>query len=107
MKPAANKPNTLTIEMVHPDRVVRCPLCGREVDQPLRGRPREYHPECKKVRNYLDAAQRALDEIEFAEGDEGMKNARMLRNELFNIANELPISRHAARGNGGRFAPKS
>lgn len=30
-----------------------CPVCGKDVEQTGKGRPREYHPECRELNNLM------------------------------------------------------
>ena len=65
-----------------------CLTCGIETtdQQPLRGRKREFCGRaCKDFRNLMDAAQRALDIIEFKTSSK----VRGLAREMFQTYNDL------------------
>jgi hypothetical protein len=81
----------------------RCLICGRELEGREGKTPPTYHEDCKRYRNYLDAAFRALDRIEFDRSATGLERSRMLRQELISTANQMPIERHNQRDEKGRF----
>jgi hypothetical protein len=82
----------------------RCEICGRPIEPSRPDRkPPTYHKECKRYRNYLDAAHRALLEIVFDGSTTGLERSRLLRQELISIANQMPIRRHDHRDDRGRF----
>jgi len=85
--------------------VHRCPVCGRPIRRnPCARKQPTYHPACKRFRNHLDAAYRALLEIAFDRSLAGLQRSRLLRRELISIANLMPIRRHNHRDDQGRFS---
>ena len=64
---------------------LRCLVCGGPVSQRGTRAKRLYHPECKKVKNYIDAAVRAAHAIDVL--DDGTK--RTIRGLLFSAAHQL------------------
>ena len=78
-----------------------CTFCGRPLETNSTGRRAVYHPSCKKARNFLDAFQRALVEVEGFDPE----RALLIRRGLMTMANSLPVAnRHTERGAGGRFS---
>jgi hypothetical protein len=75
-----------------------CPICGDPVPQFGTRAKRLYHPECKKLKNYLAAAVRAGKAIELL--DDQTKKA--VRGLFFAAANEFRASQ--PRDANGRFA---
>ncbi len=79
----------------------RCALCGGHLD-PGRGRvARKYHPDCKRVRNGLDAVERSLADVEFSDAADAQETARQLRSQLLRMANRVPTFQE--RTKDGRF----
>jgi hypothetical protein len=83
--------------------MIHCRICQREVDQPPRGRKREYHPECKAVALALEGLAANLHRVEFATGEAGEQAALLTRRALFGHANSLPVTYHNERDDKGRF----
>ena len=77
-----------------------CPVCGRIVDQAGTRAPRQYHPECKKVANYLGLAVKYGG---YLEG--GQVTARRLRALFFAAGNRFRAPQ--PRSADGRFASRA
>jgi hypothetical protein len=88
----ASKIEPATIKHAKFDRQT-CEVCDEELPHRAvgAGRPRHYHPGCKRVRDALSALERALYTIHL-EGEA----ARRLRAELWSIGNDLEVTSRKA-----------
>lgn len=74
-----------------------CPICGDPVAQAGTRAKRLYHPECKKLKNYIDAAVRAGLKIELLDA----VTQKVIRGLFFAAANQFRTPQ--LRGADGRF----
>ena len=65
-------------------RLTQCPFCGGFVEQPLSGRPRVYHDQCRKLNQLLGWLEDLIISIELTE-----EKKRALRSRLWYTANLL------------------
>lgn len=77
-----------------------CTLCGVSIQKARTGRPREYCPECREFRKHYNAILNRLDKIA---PRLTAKSAKVMRGDLFAIANALPVERYSTRGRNGKF----
>lgn len=66
---------------------MKCGVCECEIDQDGTKSKRQYHPACKKLKNYLDAAERAAREI--AADDLTDWRRQRIRRYAFTLANQV------------------
>lgn len=66
------------------DNFVDCSICGRPVCTYSGGRPRVYHPECKKLSQLLSWVEDLLIGINFTD-----EKSRALRSRFWYLANQL------------------
>lgn len=79
-------------------RVRRCELCGRPLPpQSGRGRPRVYHPDCKRASELMGWLVQTVERIDFAP-----EYAGAFRSNMFALANDVRTRvDHAARKQAG------
>ncbi len=70
-------------------KATECPFCGRLVEQPLSGRPRIYHDQCRKLNQLLGWLEDLITQIDFTD-----EKSRALRSRLWYLANTLNRKRH-------------
>ena len=79
MVPVSSSSSSLALSAY---KKVRCPICWREVVQIDRGRPRSFHPRCRKIEqlfSWLDTELTSLDPLP--------EGKRRIRSRLWYLAN--------------------
>ena len=80
---------------------VKCKICGDPVPQSGTRAKRLYHPECKKLKNYIDAAVRAGQNIDLLDA----VTQKVIRGLFFAAANQFRTPQ--PRSADGRFVSDS
>lgn len=66
-----------------------CRTCGLLLVQKKRGRPREFHDECKNANSLLLRLEAYAARLNFSSDEESQRSIRELRRRLWRIANRL------------------
>lgn len=85
-------------------QVRKCELCGRPLPpQSGRGRPRVYHPKCKRVADLMGWLVKEVEGIDFAPS-----HAQSLRSDLFALANDVRqrVDHQARKEAGDKLAQR-
>jgi len=89
------------------ERSTPCEVCGSPALQ-REGQPRRKlcrSQACEDFRKFLAAARRAVVSIDFPETPDGRAAQRRAIADILAVRNDLPLARHAQRGESGRFYP--
>lgn len=63
--------------------ITACPVCGLDViNERKRGRPKEYHPECKRLEGLFSWAESIIPSLKITE-----KKMQQVRGRCFTLAN--------------------
>ena len=63
----------------------KCPVCQQIVEQTGKGRPKVYHPDCRKIEQLLTWLDTLIDEVDLSAA--AIKN---MKTRLFYLVNRLP-----------------